>query len=248
MTADALHEETPVVLHEVAPIVPGAAQPEVAPESLDTVRALCHDLRQPLSAIRLLAEANGGDVRRRLDGILDQAQWLADLVEGVIGDAVDDQPTTVDVVELVSRCVLRAQLTADCEIAFTGTGSALADAAPVALGRAFSCVLDNAVRAAGPAGHVAAKVTDAGHQIVIRVIDDGPGLGHVPAENSLGLTITRALIGACDGGFELTAGTAGGTVARIVIPASESGRSESGRPDAGRSDAGRWQPHEAVGL
>jgi len=43
-----------------------------------------------------------------LDGILDQAQWLAEMVEGVIGDAADDVPRRVDVVDLASRCVLRA--------------------------------------------------------------------------------------------------------------------------------------------
>lgn len=206
------------VLHEATPIV----HPAVAPESLDTVRALCHDLRQPLAAIRLLAGAEGGDVRRRLAGILDQAQWLADMVEGVIGGAVDDQLGSVDVVDLVSRCVLRAQLTADCEIGFIGIDCAVAVAATVALSRAVSCVLDNAVRAAGPAGHVAVEVTGTAYEIIIRVIDDGPGFGHVITHNSLGLTITRALVCAFGGGFELKPGTAGGVVARIVMPGLES--------------------------
>ena len=78
------------------PAISTAAQPSGAPNSLDTVRALCHDLRQPLATIRLLAGAEGGDVRHRLDGILDQVQWLSDMVEGVIGcllytsDAADE--------------------------------------------------------------------------------------------------------------------------------------------------------------
>ena len=59
-----------------------------ASNHLDTVRALCHDLRQPVTAILLLAGADSCDTRRRMDGILDQAQWLAEMVEGVIGDAV----------------------------------------------------------------------------------------------------------------------------------------------------------------
>ena len=193
-------------------------RPAVAAESLDTVRALCHDLRQPLAAIRLLAGAQGGDVRRRFDAILDQAQWLTDMVEGVIGDAVDDQLGSVDVVDLVSRCIVRAQLTAGSEIGLTHTDGALALAAPVALSRAVSCVLDNALRAAGPGGDVAVEVTSTTHEIIIRVIDDGPGLGFVLTENSLGLTITRALVAACGGGFELKAATPGGVVARIVIP------------------------------
>jgi Signal transduction histidine kinase len=94
----------------------------------------------------------------------------------------------------------------------------MAVAAPVALSRAVSCVLDNALRAAGPDGHVTVDVTGTGHEIIIQVIDDGPGLGYVPIHNSLGLTITRALVSACGGGFELKPGIAGGMNARIVLP------------------------------
>jgi len=205
---------TAVTMQEVSTI----PLPAGAPNCVDTVRALCHDLRQPLAAILLLAGAEGGDVRRRLDGILDQAQWLADMVEGVIGGAAQDPPASVDVADLASVCVLRAQHTADCEIGFISTDRAFAIAAPVALSRAISCVLDNAVRAAGHGGYVTVDVTSTGREIIVRVIDDGPGLGHVPIQNSLGLTITRALVAACGGGFELNPGATGGVVARIALP------------------------------
>jgi signal transduction histidine kinase len=203
----------PVILRQASQL----AEP-AAPTNLDTVRALCHDLRQPLATILLLAGAGSGDVQRRLDGIIDQAQWLSDMVEGVIGGAADDLPESLDVVELVSRCVLRAEHSAVCEIRFIGADPAVAVAPPVALSRAVSCVLDNAVRAAGPGGLVLVEVGGTDHEVTIDVVDDGPGLGNVPTDNSLGLTITRALVSACGGGFDLTAGTAGGVVARIVVP------------------------------
>jgi signal transduction histidine kinase len=206
MTSELLLEATPIA---------GSA---LAPESLDTVRALCHDLRQPLAAIRLLAATEGGDVRRRLDGILDQAQWLTDVVEGVIGDAVEDHLESVDVADLVSHSVLRARLTAECQIGSSHTVDAVAIAAPVALSRALNCLLDNAVRAAGPGGHVTVEVTGTAQEIVIQVIDDGPGLGRVLAQSSLGLTITRALVCACRGAFKLKPGAAGGVVAQIAVP------------------------------
>lgn len=203
----------PAVLRQATRLMEPAA-----PTNLDTIRALCHDLRQPLATILLLAGAENGDVRRRLDGIIDQAQWLSDMVEGVIGCAADDPPERVDVVDLASHCVLRAELSADCEIGFVGADPAVAVAPPVALSRAISCVLDNAVRAAGPGGHVLVEVSGTAHEITIVVVDDGPGLGNVPTHNSLGLTITRALVSACGGGFELTSGDPGGVVARIVLP------------------------------
>jgi len=203
--------------------VPTIGQPTMgettSSPSVDTVRGLCHDLRTPLAAILLLAGSQSGDVQRRLDGILDQAQWLSDLVEGVIGGAADDPPSSVDVADLVFRCVLRARHTATCRIGFVGTDQAMSIAPPVALGRALNCILDNAVRAAGPHGQVTVEVTGTDSQITVRVIDDGPGLGQVPANNSMGLTITRALVSACGGGFELKPGPSGGMVAQIVLPA-----------------------------
>jgi signal transduction histidine kinase len=208
---------TSVLLQDVSAIV----QP-TSPPSIDTVRALCHDLRQPLLAILLLAGCEGGDVRHRLDGILDQAQWLSDMVEGVIGGAADDPPVDVDVVDLAARAVLRAQPTARCQIGFVGPSRAVAVIAPVALSRAVSCVLDNAVRAAGPGGQVTVEVTGTDGEITILVIDDGPGLGHVKTNNSLGLTITRALVSACGGAFELNPGAESGVVARISLPAMSS--------------------------
>lgn len=192
---------------------------DVETKSLDTIRALCHDLRQPLAVINLLAATQGGDVRRRLDGILEQAQWLSEMVEDVIGGAADDRPSCVDLVDLAERCVERTKPYALCELAVVGTDRAMAIASPVALARAVSCVLDNAVRAAGPSGHVTVEVSSGPREVSIRILDDGPGLGKVPTNNSLGLTITRALVSACGGAFDLKPGRSGGVVALIALPA-----------------------------
>lgn len=70
---------------EVTPIV----SPTGPAKSVDTVRALCRDLRQPLLVILPLAGAQGGDVQHRLDVISEEAQWLLDMVESVIGGAAD---------------------------------------------------------------------------------------------------------------------------------------------------------------
>lgn len=210
--------DAPDVEDDAAEVLLDAALIRQTPTNVDTIRALCHDLRQPLATILLLAGAEGGDVRRRLSGILDQAQWLADMVEGVIGGAAGDLPESVDVLDLVASCVLRARDSAECEVAFIGVDRAMAVVAPVALGRAVGAVLDNAARAAGPGGLVTVEVTNTDHEITIQVIDDGPGLGNVPTHNELGLIITRALVSSCGGGFDLSSGAAGGVTARIVLP------------------------------
>jgi signal transduction histidine kinase len=202
--------------------VPIAAVPTVLPsrppESVDTVRALCHDLRQPLAAILLLAQARGGDVEHRFDGIIREARWLSEMTECVIGGAVGDVPERVDVGDLVERCVHRVQSTATCHFGFVAIDQAMAVTLPVALRRAVGCVLDNAVRAAGSRGQVTVSVTDIGSEVAIKVIDDGPGLGLVPTNNSLGLTITRALVASCGGRFELRPGAGRGVVAEIMLP------------------------------
>ena len=187
--------------------------------TVDTVRALCHDLRQPLVVILMLAGTQGSDVQHRLDVISQEAQWLLDMVEAVIGDAAEDRLGNVEVVDLAAHCVLRALPTAQCDIGLIGTDRAMAMAAPMALSRAISCLLDNAVRAAGVGGCVTVAVNSTNSDVTIQVADDGPGFGHVPTNNSLGLTITRALVSTCGGAFDLRAGTPCGVIGRIVLPA-----------------------------
>lgn len=197
----------------------GDIEPRFSPAaaSVDTVRALCHDLRQPLTAIMLLAATEGGDARRRLETILAQARWLTDLVDEVLVGAAADRPSDVDVTEVVWDCVRRARPTAGCQVDFVGEQGAMAHAPPVALGRAVGCIVDNAVRAAGNGGSVVVSVTAGEAEVVITVEDDGPGLGHVSAEHSLGLPITRALVAACAGSFALSAGRPRGMVATIRL-------------------------------
>jgi K+-sensing histidine kinase KdpD len=195
-------------------------QRPVAGGEIDTIRALLHDLRQPLAAIMLLSGAEGGDVERKMQGISGQARWLAELVETVLSDAAADDVISTDVAELASRAVERARATSACEITLEApdeSESAEAWARPVALSRALACVLDNAVRAAGDDGHVTVGVHSDVEGVHLRVVDDGPGLGRVASRTSLGLTTTRAMVAACRGSFELAPGRDGGAVADICL-------------------------------
>ena len=124
---------------------------------IDTVRALLHDLRQPLAAILLLAGTEGGDVGRKMEGIAGQARWLADLVETVLSDA------------------------------------------------------------AGETGQVTVGISTDCAGVHLTVADNGPGLGYVASRTSLGLTTTRAMVAACNGSFELHAGSDAGAVADICL-------------------------------
>jgi signal transduction histidine kinase len=188
-----------------------------ATRDIDTIRALCHDLRQPLAAILLLSDSGDGDVDRKMEVISDQARWLSQLVDTVLSDAAHDEVGAVDVTELAALTVLRAQPTANCDVTVEAPGQILAWARPVALGRAVGCVLDNAIRAAGPGGHVAVVVEQEHDTVHLSITDDGPGLGKIASRTSLGLTTTRAMVAACHGTFLLRSGSGSGAVADICL-------------------------------
>ncbi len=195
----------------------GEVQRPVAGRGMDTVRALLHDLRQPLAAILLMAGAEGGDDRRKLDVIAGQARWLAELVEVGLSDAANDDVASIEVAEVVQDAVERAQATTTCTISVLAAPEVRAWARPVALSRALGCVIDNAVRAAGEDGHVAVEVFEDLEGVHVRVTDDGPGLGHVESRTSLGLTTVRAMVAACDGAFTIRNGEQHGAVADICL-------------------------------
>ena len=184
---------------------------------IDTIRALCHDLRQPLAAILLLSGSGEGDVGRKMEVITDQARWLSQLVDTVLSDAAADEVAEVDVTELAALAVLRARPTATCDIAVASGDPVYAWARPVALARAVCCVLDNACRAAGPGGNVTVTVESGPDAVHLVIEDDGPGLGKVASRTSLGLTTTRAMVAACNGTFHLRSAEAGGAVADIWL-------------------------------
>jgi K+-sensing histidine kinase KdpD len=186
---------------------------------IDTIRALCHDLRQPLAAILLLSGSGDGDVDRKMEVITDQARWLSQLVDTVLTDAATDSVQAVDVAELVTLTADRARPTAGSDITVSTAASVHAWARPVALGRAVACVLDNAIRAAGPGGHVRVSVEQERECVHLTITDDGPGLGKIASRTSLGLTTTRAMVAACDGTFELRAASTGGAQADICLSA-----------------------------
>ena len=183
----------------------------------DTVRALLHDLREPVAAIRLLAAGVGGDVARRMHVINAHAAWLAAIVETLEADD-RDRLALIDVAEIVTGACDRARATITTQLTVEVIGDPTAWSRPTSLGRALACLLDNAIRAAGPDGHVVIDVTQCDGDVVVRIADDGPGPGLIASRTGLGLTTTRAVVAACHGEFRLGPGSGGGAVAEIRLP------------------------------
>jgi K+-sensing histidine kinase KdpD len=209
-------------MHDQSRELPGGGNQEI-----DTIRALFHDLREPLAAIMLLSSSPKGDVEGKLHAISEQAQWLSQLVNSSLDDAANDWLQWIEAREIAECVAARARSTTTASITVTAQGEGWVWARPVALSRALGCLVDNAVRAAGPRGHVVLTAADRGPTMHVTVQDDGPGLGRIGHRTSLGLTTVRAMVAACNGAFRLAAGEGGGAVAEIALPTSSTHRAVS---------------------
>lgn len=182
---------------------------------------LLHDVRGTVGAIMILgaaAELDADDrdvVCRRLREIVGEARWLVALLDS---EWADDEPRPVDVDEAVRESVERVRLQTHATIDIESDGPALVSVQPVGLQRAVTNVVANAARAAGPTGHVVVRTHEGRDEVVVEVLDDGPGFGHVPIEHGLGLGITREAMAAAGGAVEIGDAPDGGTCVCLRLP------------------------------
>jgi K+-sensing histidine kinase KdpD len=205
-------------IFEAVPVI-GAAESSRAQAHGETVRSLCHDMRQRLMALRLLANdagREGGDVL--MATVLGEVDWLTALVESVLGGPEDTGPAVADLGDVVVEAVGIGFAGVRCAHSIDIRGPAWAKVRQSTMKRAVLCVLDNAIRAAGDEGHVNVMVSTQEGRACIVVADDGPGLGRLAPQHSLGLATVRAILADCDGSFALENGSRGGAVATMEVP------------------------------
>ncbi len=153
------------------------------------LRAVSHDLRSPLTAIRVAAESlaspsvtlSEGDKASQLDTVRDESARLDRLVANLLdisrleaGTAVS-QRELVAVDELVSQALtelrgeerIRVELPPDPPVV---------EVDPVQLERVLVNLLENALRLSPAEADVVIRVFSAGDEVVLRVIDEGPGI------------------------------------------------------------------------
>jgi two-component system, OmpR family, sensor kinase len=199
-----------------------------------TVAAIAHDLRTPLTRLRFRAEQAPDGVRDRMAADIEEMDALiAQAMAYVRGEATPQRQEPLDL----------SALAADCAGGFAETGAAvtfnsggtlpvLAD--PAAVRRALGNLIANAVSYGG-AARVATFSLD--EQAVVQIDDDGPGLPEDEleavfepfhrAERSrsrqtggagLGLTIARQAARAHGGDVTLINRKEGGLTARLTLP------------------------------
>ena len=136
--------------------------------------AISHDLRTPITTLRLRAEfIEDPETRGKILETLDEMQQMAEATLGFLReDAAREDSRQVDLAALVqSLCDDLAD--AGREVAFAGAGRTPLVCRPVALKRALSNLIENAV-AYGERARVALE--DGMSELRIVVVDDGPGI------------------------------------------------------------------------
>jgi len=138
--------------------------------------SLSHDLRTPLTRIRMRLESLATDddaLVQRSIGDIREANALLDLALGAFRSGVDDEPVqTVDVAALVQSMV-DDRLEQGQPLTFAADAAALASARPVALRRVFDNLLNNAIRYGERAD---VRVDRDGERVCVRIDDAGPGI------------------------------------------------------------------------
>lgn len=152
------------------------------------IATVSHELRTPLAAQRALLENLADGVvqpdERTLGTALAQAERLCDLVRDLLdlsrvqGGATALDLSDVDVAALLARCVAEAELRSRAvvhEVAVQPTGLVVrADAARLA--QVVMNLVDNADRHSPAGGIVRLRARADGHEWVLDVLDDGPGI------------------------------------------------------------------------
>jgi signal transduction histidine kinase len=198
--------------------------------------AMGHDLRTPITRLRLRSEfIADDDLRRQMLGDLDQMRAMTDGVLSFLRDGhTQEAKTNIDVASVLQTvCDQFADM--GHNVSYAGPDHTTVAARPADLQRAVSNLVDNAVRHGST---VVVRLAPAGDSATIAVEDDGPGIADcrkaamleafVRGEQArtmddragfgLGLSIARAIADAHDGTLSLHDRVPHGLIAQITLP------------------------------
>ncbi|MFT5722834.1 MAG: signal transduction histidine kinase [Motiliproteus sp.] len=200
--------------------------------------AISHDLRTPLTSLRLRAELiDDADTRKKIIATVTEMQQMTETVlEFARDDSADEDTHVMDLVTLVdSLCQDMQDLGSTAY--FTTTGKIAYSCRPVSLRRALRNLIENAV-AYGDNARV--SIESGSDNAIILIEDDGPGIpikdiqrlfepfarldesrSKVTGGIGLGLSIARSIIHAHGGDIALSNKKRGGLCVAISLPFSQ---------------------------
>ena len=136
--------------------------------------AVSHDLRTPLTRLRLRAEGIGDESERTkaLGDLEEMERMIGETLEFARADALEAAPERFDLAALVQTLV-DERIDMDRPVDYGGPASLVIEGRAGALKRALANLIDNALAYAGPT-HV--RLAIEGDTISVIVGDDGPGI------------------------------------------------------------------------
>lgn len=204
-------------------------------DRLQMIAAISHDLRTPLTRLRLFAEYLPDQDQRRqlLADIEDMEAMVSGTLTFASNQLKDEARTAFDLGSLlISLCDTAAD--AGCRVVYDGPDHAGLTCQPVALRRAFANLIDNACKFGS---QVQVTLRDRPEAIVISIADDGPGIPTAQREEAfrpfkrletsrnretggtgLGLTIARDVVLAHRGDIQLEDAPTGGLLVTVALP------------------------------
>jgi len=199
--------------------------------------AVSHDLRTPIARLRLRAGfVEDGEAARAIDADLDEMEAMIDATLAYLRGETESEPRKpADLVAMVET-LCDAAADAGAAVTYAGPSQARLVCSPVTLKRDFSNLIDNAVKYGGGAR---VALADKGHEILVRIEDDGPGIPEADMQavfepfrrletsrnrgtggSGLGLTIARRAAEQHGGTVQLSNRPAGGLSALVRLPRS----------------------------
>ncbi len=191
-------------------------------------RELCHDLKQPVAAMLVIASETallgddqlGETARHRLRQIEAQAKLLIELIDATLDPVpAGADGATSDLDAVLATVVAMVRVTSASRVVMVpGARAAHVGAAAPQLRRVFGNVLGNAVRAAGADGTVTVRSRRSAGRVVVEVDDEGPGWGHGETGHGLGLAVVLAAMDSVGGDVSAGRSPAGGSRVRLRFP------------------------------
>jgi len=197
--------------------------------------AISHDLKTPITRLRLRAEfiEEPALQEKMLADLAEMEAIVASTLAFARSDARSEGSEAVDLADML-QSLAEARADSGALVGYEGPAHLTVKARPVALRRALSNLIDNAIKY-GASAHIALRLED--RQAVVEIDDEGPGIAaeqmelvfrpYYRLEGSrsretggvgLGLSIARAVIRAEGGEIALSNRPEGGLRARVTLP------------------------------
>jgi signal transduction histidine kinase len=204
-------------------------------ERMQALAAVSHDLRTPITRLRLRSELLEDEATRDLiDDDLSEMEGMIDSTLEFLRGGISHEPIRpIDIVSVVET-IVDQQVDHGKRIVLSGVGHGRVFGRLLALKRAFWNVIGNAVKYADQAW---VKVQETPSSMSITVEDDGPGIPEAEMErmfqpfvrleesrgretggSGLGLTIARAVVNSHGGEILLSNRPEGGLRVIITLP------------------------------